>query len=121
EAMRQMIEGKLLKVEKVRKMDIEEPLYYEVIRQKTASLIASCCECGAASAGADDETIEEMRLFGEKIGIAFQIKDDMFVFAPDDVGKPLGIDIKEKKVTLPLIYSLNNCTPDVKKKMINLV
>src|SRR3984885_7947390 len=121
EAMRQMIEGELLQVEKVRKMDIEEPVYYEVIRQKTASLIASCCECGAASAGADDETIEKMRLFGEKIGIAFQIKDDMFDFGTDDVGKPLGIDIKEKKVTLPLIYSLNNSKPELKKQMINLV
>lgn len=121
EAMRQMIEGELLQVEKVRKMDIEEPIYYEVIRQKTASLIASCCECGAASAGADDETIEKMRLFGEKIGIAFQIKDDMFDFGTDDVGKPLGIDIKEKKVTLPLIYSLNNSPSGVRRKMIHLV
>jgi octaprenyl-diphosphate synthase len=119
--MEQMIEGELLQVEKVRRMDIEEKVYYEVIRQKTASLIASCCECGAASAGADDETIEKMRLFGEKIGIAFQIKDDMFDFGTDDVGKPLGIDIKEKKVTLPLIYALNNSKPDVKKQMINLV
>lgn len=119
--MRQMIEGELLQVEKVRKMDIEETVYYEVIRQKTASLIASCCECGAASAGADDETIEKMRLFGEKVGIAFQIKDDMFDFGTDDVGKPLGIDIKEKKVTLPLIYSLKNCEPAVKKRMITLV
>jgi len=121
EAMRQMIEGELLQVEKVRRMDIEEPVYYEVIRQKTASLIASCCECGAASAGADDETIEKMRLFGEKIGIAFQIKDDMFDFGTDDVGKPLGIDIKEKKVTLPLIYSLNNSNSSIKRQMINLV
>src|SRR5476651_288710 len=121
EAVRQMIEGELLQVEKVRRMDIDEPVYYEVIRQKTASLIASCCECGAASAGADDETIEKMRLFGEKIGIAFQIKDDMFDFGTDDVGKPLGIDIKEKKVTLPLIYSLHNSNSTVKKEMIHLV
>ena len=121
EAMRQMIEGELLQVEKVRRMDIEEAVYYDVIRQKTASLIASCCECGAASAGADDTIVEKMRLFGEKIGIAFQIKDDMFDFGTDDVGKPLGIDIKEKKVTLPLIYSLNNSTPGVKKQIINLV
>lgn len=121
EAVKQMSEGELLQIEKVRRMDIGEPVYYEVIRQKTASLIASCCACGAASAGADDETIEKMRLFGEKIGIAFQIKDDMFDFGTDDVGKPLGIDIKEKKVTLPLIYSLNNSPADVRKKMINLV
>jgi octaprenyl-diphosphate synthase len=102
-------------------MDIGETVYYEVIRQKTASLIASCCACGAASAGADKETIEKMRLFGEKIGIAFQIKDDMFDFGTDDVGKPLGIDIKEKKVTLPLIYSLNNSNTSDRKRMINLV
>jgi octaprenyl-diphosphate synthase len=121
EAVKQMSEGELLQVEKVRRMDVDEPIYYEVIRQKTASLIASCCACGAASAGADDQTIEKMRLFGEKIGIAFQIKDDMFDFGTDDVGKPLGIDIKEKKVTLPLIYSLNNTTSSERKRIINLV
>src|ERR1700748_2412015 len=121
EAVKQMSEGELLQIEKVRRMDMGEPVYYEVIRQKTASLIASCCACGAASADADDETIEKMRLFGEKIGIAFQIKDDMFDFGTYDVGKPLGIDIKEKKVTLPLIYALNNCAPADKKRIINLV
>ena len=121
EAVRQMSEGELLQVEKVRRMDIEEPVYYEVIRQKTASLIASCCACGAASAGADKETVEKMWLFGEKIGIAFQIKDDMFDFGTDDVGKPLGIDIKEKKVTLPLIYVLNNSDKADKRRIINLV
>jgi octaprenyl-diphosphate synthase len=121
EAVRQMSEGELLQIEKVRRMDIGEPVYYDVIRQKTASLIASCCACGAASAGADKETIEKMRLFGEKIGIAFQIKDDMFDFGTDDVGKPLGIDIKEKKITLPLIYALNNCDRTEKKGIINLV
>jgi octaprenyl-diphosphate synthase len=121
DAMKQMSEGELLQVEKVRRMDVDEPIYYEVIRQKTASLIASCCACGAASAGADTETIEKMRLFGEKIGIAFQIKDDMFDFGTDDVGKPLGIDIKEKKVTLPLIYSLNHAPSSERKKIINLV
>ena len=121
EAVKQMSEGELLQIEKVRRMDIGEKVYYDVIRQKTASLIASCCACGAASAGADDETIEKMRLFGEKIGIAFQIKDDMFDFGTDDVGKPVGIDIKEKKVTLPLIYALNNTDTATKKRMINLV
>lgn len=121
EAVKQMSEGELLQVEKVRRMDVDEPIYYEVIRQKTASLIASCCACGAASAGATEEVIEKMRLFGEKIGIAFQIKDDMFDFGTDDVGKPLGIDIKEKKVTLPLIYSLNNASPSERKRIINLV
>jgi octaprenyl-diphosphate synthase len=121
EAVKQMSEGELLQIEKVRRMDISEGVYYEVIRQKTASLIASCCACGAASAGADEDTIEKMRLFGEKIGIAFQIKDDMFDFGTDDVGKPLGIDIKEKKVTLPLIYALNNSQSSEKKRIINLV
>lgn len=121
DAVKQMSEGELMQIEKVRRMDIGEPVYYEVIRQKTASLIASCCACGAASAGASDEVVEKMRLFGEKIGIAFQIKDDMFDFGTDDVGKPLGIDIKEKKVTLPLIYSLANTTDSEKKRIINLV
>jgi octaprenyl-diphosphate synthase len=121
EAVKQMSEGELLQIEKVRRMDIGEPVYYEVIRQKTASLIASCCASGASSAGADEATVERMRLFGEKIGIAFQIKDDMFDFGTDDVGKPLGIDIKEKKVTLPLIYALNNSKPAERKRMINLV
>jgi octaprenyl-diphosphate synthase len=121
EAVKQMSEGELLQMEKARKMDVDEPIYYDVIRQKTASLIASCCACGAASAGADDETVERMRLFGEKIGIAFQIKDDMFDFGTDDVGKPLGIDIKEKKVTLPLIYSLNHAKSSERKRIINLV
>ncbi|HTD41419.1 MAG TPA: polyprenyl synthetase family protein, partial [Mucilaginibacter sp.] len=121
EAVKQMSEGELLQVEKVRRMDVDEPIYYEVIRQKTASLIASCCACGASSAGANEETVERMRLFGEKIGIAFQIKDDMFDFGTDDVGKPLGIDIKEKKVTLPLIYSLNHTNSSERKRIINLV
>src|ERR1700744_552407 len=121
EAVKQMSEGELLQVEKVRRMDVDEPVYYEVIRQKTASLIASCCACGAASAGGDEETVEKMRLFGEKIGIAFQIKDDMFDFGTDDVGKPLGIDIKEKKVTLPLIYALNKSEKSDRRHIINLV
>jgi octaprenyl-diphosphate synthase len=121
EAVKQMSEGELLQIEKVRKMDISEELYFDVIRQKTASLIASCCACGASSAGADEQTIEKMRLFGEKVGIAFQIKDDTFDFGTDDVGKPLGIDIKEKKVTLPLIYALNRSDRSERKKIINLV
>ena len=121
EAVQQMSEGELLQIEKVRRMDISEALYFDVIRQKTASLIASCCACGAASAGANEETIEKMRLFGEKVGIAFQIKDDTFDFGTDDVGKPLGIDIKEKKVTLPLIYALNGVDKPERKRIINLV
>lgn len=121
EAVKQMSEGELLQVEKVRRMDINESIYYDVIRQKTASLIAACCACGASSAGADADTVEKMRFFGEKIGIAFQIKDDMFDFGTNDVGKPLGIDIKEKKVTLPLIYALNNTSGSEKRRIINLV
>ncbi len=121
DAVQQMSEGELLQIEKVRKMDISESIYYEVIRQKTASLIASCCAAGATSAGADDETVKLMHSFGENIGIAFQIKDDLFDFGVDDVGKPKGIDIKEKKVTLPLIYALNKADKSEKKKMINLV
>ena len=121
EAVQQMSEGELLQIEKARRLDIDEKIYYEVIRQKTASLIASCCACGAASAGADENLTEKMRLFGEKVGIAFQIKDDLFDFGTDDVGKPLGIDIKEKKITLPLIYALNKTTSSEKRRIINLV
>ncbi|HEX7366552.1 MAG TPA: polyprenyl synthetase family protein [Pelobium sp.] len=121
DAVQQMSEGELLQIEKVRRMDISEAIYYEVIRQKTASLIASCCAAGAASSGATPEVIEMMKNFGEKIGIAFQIKDDLFDFGVDDVGKPKGIDIKEKKVTLPLIYALNKAKKPEKKQMINLV
>ena len=120
-AVEQMSEGELLQIEKARHLDIDEKVYYEVIRQKTASLIASCCSCGAASAGADAETVERMRLFGEKIGLAFQIKDDLFDFGTDDIGKPLGIDIKEKKLTLPLIFALSKATRSEKRRIINLV
>lgn len=121
EAVKAMSEGELLQIEKARRLDITEEVYYEIIRQKTASLIASACSAGAASATDDDELIERMRLFGEKIGIAFQIRDDLFDFGTDDVGKPLGIDIKEKKMTLPLIYALNQATPALRKQMINNV
>jgi octaprenyl-diphosphate synthase len=121
DAVKQMSEGELLQIEKARRLDIDEAVYYEVIRQKTASLIASCCSCGAASAGASAEIVEKMRLFGEKVGIAFQIKDDLFDFGIDDVGKPLGNDIKEKKITLPLIYALNRASSSEKRRIINLV
>ncbi|MHB1178673.1 MAG: polyprenyl synthetase family protein [Daejeonella sp.] len=121
EAVKQMSEGELLQIEKARRLDINEDVYYEVIRQKTASLIASCCACGASSAGADTETVEKMRLFGEKVGIAFQIKDDLFDFGTDAIGKPLGIDIKEKKITLPLIYALNKSSRLERRRIINLV
>ena len=120
-AVQQMSEGELLQIEKVRRMDISEALYFDVIRQKTASLIASCCAAGAASTGASEEVVEQMRLFGELVGIAFQIKDDTFDFGTDDVGKPVGIDIKEKKVTLPLIYALNRVEKPERKRVINLV
>lgn len=121
DAVQQLSEGELLQMEKVRRMDISEDVYYEVIRKKTASLIASCCAAGATSAGASDEIVKKMHDFGEKIGIAFQIKDDLFDFGTDDVGKPKGIDIKEKKVTLPLIYALNNAERSEKKRIKNLV
>lgn len=121
EAVEQMSEGELLQIEKARRLDIDEQVYFEVIRKKTASLIASCCACGAISAGADSETVEKMRSFGEKIGIAFQIKDDLFDFGVDDVGKPRGIDIKEKKITLPLIYALKQASYLKKRQIINLV
>lgn len=121
DAVQQMSEGELLQIEKVRRLDIVEDVYYEIIRQKTASLIASCCASGASSAGASDDIVEKMRLFGEYIGMAFQIKDDLLDFGYEDIGKPRGIDIKEKKITLPLIYSLNNSTKAVKSKIIKLV
>lgn len=121
EAVEQMSEGELLQIEKARHLDIEESIYYEIIKKKTASLIASCCACGAASAGADSATVEQLRLFGEKVGIAFQIKDDLFDFGLDDIGKPVGNDIKEKKLTLPLIYALSVVDKKQKRKIINIV
>jgi len=109
-AVREMSEGELLQMEKARKLDIDEAVYFDIIRQKTASLIASCCAVGACSSGADTAVIEKMRLFGEKVGMAFQIKDDLFDYGTAEIGKPLGIDIKEKKMTLPLIYALRNAS-----------
>lgn len=120
-AVREMSEGELLQMAKSRKLDITEEVYYTIIRQKTASLIASCCAVGASTSGATFETIDMMRTFGEKIGMAFQIKDDLFDFGEDEIGKPLGIDIKEKKMTLPLIYALNNASWLDKRKIIYLV
>ena len=121
EAVKLMSEGELLQMEKARRMDINEVIYFDVIRQKTASLIASCCACGAASAGAPAELVERLRLFGEYVGMAFQIKDDLFDFGDDNVGKPRGIDIKEKKLTLPLIYALNKSSSREKRQIINLI
>ncbi len=121
EAVKSVIEGELLQSQKARRLDITESSYYEIIRQKTASLIASACCVGAASTTEDPEVINKMRDFGEKIGISFQIRDDLFDFGTDDVGKPLGIDIKEKKMTLPLIYALNNASTSEKRKMLRIV
>ena len=120
-AVREMSEGELLQIEKARKLDITEDVYFEIIRQKTATLIAACCGIGAASVGANNETVQQMRKFGEYIGIAFQIKDDLFDYTEDKIGKPTGIDIKEQKMTLPLIHALNNCTPKEKSWLINSV
>ena len=117
-AVKEMSEGELLQMEKARKLDIDEEVYYDIIRQKTASLIASCCSVGACSSGVDEGTVEKMRLFGEKVGMAFQIKDDLFDYGIAEIGKPLGIDIKEKKMTLPLIYALRNASMIEKKKVI---
>ncbi len=121
EAVKAMSEGELLQLEKARRLDIEESLYYEVIRQKTASLIAAACSAGAASTTTDETLIGRMHQFGEYIGIAFQIKDDLFDFGSADVGKPLGIDIQEKKLTLPLIYALEHASPVERRRMINLI
>ncbi len=121
-AVKEMSEGELLQIEKARRMDIQEPVYFEIIEKKTASLIASCCAVGAASAGADTEMIDRMRAFGVYTGIAFQIKDDIFDYEKSrNAGKPTGIDIKERKMTLPLIFTLNNVSPAEKRKLINLV
>jgi octaprenyl-diphosphate synthase len=120
-AMREMSEGELMQMEKARQLDINEDVYFEIIRQKTASLISSCCAVGASSASADTDTVAKARLFGEKVGIAFQIKDDLFDYGTDEIGKPLGIDIKEKKMTLPLIYALNQAGWWEKRRIINIV
>ena len=121
-ATREMSEGELLQIEKARKLDIEESIYFEIIRKKTASLIASCCASGAKSVNASDEMIQKMHQFGEYVGIAFQIKDDLFDYEKNlDTGKPNGIDIKEKKMTLPLIYMLNNSTWLEKRRAMNIV
>jgi len=121
-AVEGMSEGELLQIEESRGVNLKEDVYFEIIRQKTATLIASCCACGAASAGADDATIEKMRQIGENIGIAFQIKDDLFDYGlGGKIGKPTGIDIKEKKSTLPLIYALNNASSSDKRKILRIV
>lgn len=120
-AVREMSEGELLQIEKARNLDITESIYYEIIRQKTATLIAACCSLGACSVEPDSEAVEKMRVFGELIGMAFQIKDDLFDYGDTAIGKPTGIDIKEQKMTLPLIYTLNTCSPEKKKWLINSI
>jgi octaprenyl-diphosphate synthase len=118
DAVREMSEGELLQMEKARNLDITEEVYYDIIRQKTASLISSCCAVGACAGGADDEAIQLMKTFGENVGMAFQIKDDLFDYGDLEIGKPLGIDIKEKKMTLPLIYTLQKSSWMKKKEII---
>lgn len=120
-AVREMSEGELLQIEKARKLDITEAVYFDIIRKKTATLIAACCGIGAASVGANTDTVQQMRKFGEYIGTAFQIKDDLFDYTDDKIGKPTGIDIKEQKMTLPLIFTLNNCSKKEKAWLINSV
>ena len=120
-AVREIVEGELLQIEKARKLDIIEDVYYEIIRQKTATLIAACCSLGAASVKPESKDVETMRKFGELIGMAFQIKDDLFDYSDDQIGKPTGIDIKEQKMTLPLIHVLNNCSVKEKSWLINSI
>ena len=120
-AIKQMSEGELMQMEKARKLDIDESIYYEIIRNKTASLISAACETGAASASTDENLIAQIRQMGEYIGMAFQIKDDLFDFGEKEIGKPRGIDIKERKMTLPLIYALNHADKDTKKWIINTI
>ena len=120
-AVREMSEGELLQIEKARKLDITEDVYYEIIRQKTATLIAACCSLGAASVKPNSPEVEIMRKFGELIGMAFQIKDDLFDYGQEKIGKPTGIDIKEQKMTLPLIYVLNNSSKKDKAWLINSI
>jgi len=120
-AVREMSEGELLQIEKARKLDITEAVYFDIIRKKTATLIAACCGIGAASVGANQDCIRKMRKFGEYIGVAFQIKDDLFDYSDAKIGKPTGIDIKEQKMTLPLIHTLNTCTKKEKSWLINSI
>jgi len=120
-AVKEMSEGELLQIEKARKLDITETVYYEIIRQKTATLIAACCSLGACAVNGTPTEVENMRKFGELIGMAFQIKDDLFDYGTAKIGKPTGIDIKEQKMTLPLIYALNNSDNKEKSWLINSI
>ncbi|MCW3121430.1 MAG: trans-hexaprenyltranstransferase [Flavipsychrobacter sp.] len=120
-AVKEMSEGELLQMEKARKLDINESIYFEIIRAKTASLLSAACAAGAYSATADTAATDRFRSFGEKVGIAFQIKDDLFDYGQDNIGKPTGIDIKEKKMTLPLIYTLQHADAATKRRLIYIV
>lgn len=120
-AVREMSEGELLQIEKARRLDITENVYYDIIRQKTATLIAACCSLGACSVKPESKDVEAFRKFGELCGMAFQIKDDLFDYGAQKIGKPTGIDIKEQKMTLPLIYALNNSSKKEKSWVINSI
>jgi octaprenyl-diphosphate synthase len=120
-AVRDMSEGELLQIEKARKLDITEEIYFDIISKKTASLIAASCAAGAASVTEDEATISKFYKFGETIGIAFQIKDDLFDYGDTNIGKPRAIDIQEKKMTLPLIYALQHVDPSMRREMIRTV
>jgi octaprenyl-diphosphate synthase len=121
DAVRQMSEGELLQLEKARTLNVKEDVYYEIIKTKTASLLASACAAGAWSSSQDKNLAERLRMFGENVGMAFQIKDDLFDYAGDKIGKPTGNDIKEKKLTLPLIYTLNNCDKATRREIIYII
>jgi octaprenyl-diphosphate synthase len=121
EAVKLMSEGELLQIEKARNLNLKESVYYEIINGKTASLLASACAAGATTTFEDPAQIEKLRSFGEKVGMAFQIKDDLFDYGNANIGKPTGNDIKEKKLTLPLIYTLNNCSSEIKRKIIYII
>jgi octaprenyl-diphosphate synthase len=121
DAVRKMSEGELLQMEKARSLNIKEDIYYEIIRNKTASLLSSACSAGAWSTSNDEGITEKMKLFGEKAGMAFQVKDDLFDYASENIGKPTGNDIKEKKLTLPLIYTLNNCDKETRRRIIYII
>jgi len=121
DAVKQMSEGELLQIEKARNLNLNEDIYFEIIRSKTASLLSSACAVGAWSTSKDEALTARMKLFGEKTGIAFQIKDDLFDYGNDDIGKPTGNDLKEKKLTLPLIFTLNNLPKSEKRKIIYII
>ena len=120
-SVKDMSQGELLQIEKARRLDIDEQTYFEIIKKKTASLISSCCALGAAASNVSENKIDELASFGQKIGIAFQLKDDLFDYGNKKIGKPIGIDLREKKLTLPLIFTLNNSSKSKKRWLINCI